>query len=632
MSKVTQQKRDELEKLVEERTLQLTRLNEQLSREITERKKASEQLTLFAQAIQQSGSSIFITDPTGKIEFVNPAFIKNTGFTAEEAIGQNPRIIQSGLTPQHVYEEMWSTILSGDVWHGELLNRNKHGEYYWELVTIAPVRNNNGNTTHFIAVKDNISTLKSTEELYRSIINASPDSICIINVDGTIAFASPVAAQLFGYESEHELIGKGYVEFLAEEERERAAELLRKSIDGTNLPAGEYTGIRKDGSRIYLEINTALIHTANEVVSGIVAVIRDITRRKHEERAQREFSHLLENLNEVSMELSLAKSFDQMCFRAIELGHAKLGFDRLGLWFIDPNDPDYMIGSFGVGEDGSTRDERNIRVRLTPSEVNLKLMSQDLRIYHQENVPLVNQHLEVVGHGEQAGVALWDGNQVIGFLYIDNLLSQQPINERRRDLLQLFGQVIGHQGTIKRAQQEQERLASTDSLTGLFNRRYFFSLANIEFKKALRYGFHLSVIILDADHFKKVNDTYGHSAGDQALRHIAHILKSCQRETDIVARFGGEEFVILLPQTIGEDAIINAERIRVMIEESLLNLNERRIPLTVSLGVAGYSPGDTANHFDLILSNADKALYRAKSNGRNQVVKYHPDYFFDESA
>lgn len=621
-----------LEKQVEERTRDLQALNDQLTREIGERKRTEERLKLFAQAIQQSGSSIFITDTTGKIEFVNPAFVRNTGFSAREALGQNPRIIQSSRTPESVYQDMWNTILDGKIWRGELLNRNKAGEYYWEMVTIAPVRDENGVVAHFVAVKDNISALKEaeenlrkSEERYRSIISASPDNISIIQTDGSVGFASPVAARMFGFASEQEVLGKNFLEFLAEEEHERALQMLQESKAGVAPAPGEFKGKRQNGSKIDLEINTALIHDPDGNISGIVAVLRDVTARKQEERVQKEFSRLLESLNEVSMELSRAKTFDEMCLRAIELGREKLGFDRLGLWFIDPSDQNMMIGSYGVDEFGNIRDERSIRLPMIPVGVNLQLMNRELRIFHREGASLLDQNFKVVGIGEQAGVALWDGNQVIGFLFADNLLYHQPIHERRRELLLLFGQVIGHQGTIKRVQQEQERLASTDPLTGLYNRRYFFSLAHTELKKAIRYELPLSVIILDADHFKKINDSYGHSVGDQALRHVAGILRSSQRETDLVARFGGEEFVILLPQTHPHDAVNSAERIRAMIENSVLNFNGQSIPVTVSLGVAGYLPGTVVSHFDQLLSFADQALYKAKETGRNRVVEYQID-------
>jgi PAS domain S-box-containing protein len=136
------------------------------AREITEQKKYLAELSKLFQAIQQSPMSVVITDRNGVIEYVNPEFTKVTGYTAEEAIGQNPRILNSGRTPPELYAELWNTIAGGGAWRGELLNRRKNGELFWELVSIAPVKE--GETiTNFVAVKEDITNRKETEEQLR---------------------------------------------------------------------------------------------------------------------------------------------------------------------------------------------------------------------------------------------------------------------------------------------------------------------------------------------------------------------------------------------------------------------------------------------------------------------------------
>ncbi|HEU0291761.1 MAG TPA: PAS domain S-box protein [Anaerolineales bacterium] len=131
--------------------------------DITERKQVEEELRKFSRAVEQSASTIVITDPTGCIEYVNPKFTETTGYTFEEALGQNPRMLKSGFTPPEAYERLWKAIISGEEWHGEFLNRKKNGELYWEAVTISPILNERGETTHFIAVKENITERKQNE-------------------------------------------------------------------------------------------------------------------------------------------------------------------------------------------------------------------------------------------------------------------------------------------------------------------------------------------------------------------------------------------------------------------------------------------------------------------------------------
>ena len=133
------------------------------SRDITDRKQVEEQLRKLSRAVEQSASTIVITNTLGQIEYVNPKFTETTGYTAEEVMGKNPRILKSGHTPPEEYGRLWKTITAGEEWHGELLNRKKNGELYWESATISPIFNELKETTHFIAVKEDITERKKNE-------------------------------------------------------------------------------------------------------------------------------------------------------------------------------------------------------------------------------------------------------------------------------------------------------------------------------------------------------------------------------------------------------------------------------------------------------------------------------------
>jgi diguanylate cyclase (GGDEF)-like protein len=163
-----------------------------------------------------------------------------------------------------------------------------------------------------------------------------------------------------------------------------------------------------------------------------------------------------------------------------------------------------------------------------------------------------------------------------------------------------------------------ERLSVTDGLTGLFNRRHFSERIEEEFSKASRYQTPLSVLIMDVDHFKRVNDTYGHQVGDIVLIAVAQILRQSVRETDLIGRYGGEEFVVLLPHTEMEQAVAVAEKIRKAVSEKLIGEMDGKA-VTISIGVAGMD-GVEARNVDDLIRHADGALYRAKEEGRNRVV------------
>ncbi len=128
--------------------------------DITEKKNAEEQLRLLSKSIEQSPVSMVITDANGTIEYINNSFTKTTGYTKEEALGNNPRVLKSGIHDASFYEEMWKTLLSGQPWIGEIQNSKKNGELYWENAIISPILDTNGKITHFLAAKEDITEKK----------------------------------------------------------------------------------------------------------------------------------------------------------------------------------------------------------------------------------------------------------------------------------------------------------------------------------------------------------------------------------------------------------------------------------------------------------------------------------------
>lgn len=170
---------------------------------------------------------------------------------------------------------------------------------------------------------------------------------------------------------------------------------------------------------------------------------------------------------------------------------------------------------------------------------------------------------------------------------------------------------------LRNANQILERLAASDSLTELANRRSFFESATAEVQRAQRYGHPLSLQMLDIDHFKSINDHFGHAAGDEVLRKLASVLRDNLRHNDLAARIGGEEFVVLLPETQLEDAAQHAERLRMAIAALRFPFDQSEHRMTVSIGVAALDTGELSP--DPMLMRADRGLYRAKADGRNRV-------------
>jgi diguanylate cyclase (GGDEF)-like protein len=224
----------------------------------------------------------------------------------------------------------------------------------------------------------------------------------------------------------------------------------------------------------------------------------------------------------------------------------------------------------------------------------------------------------------------------IGTLYIDHFLKfgVDPIALQVATTAQVIVNVLGllfalqlqtyrrksFQAFIdeKDAKEMVAYLANIDPLTKSLTRRHFFSYAESEFMRFKRYQRPMSVMVIDADHFKKINDTYGHHAGDLALRSLSLVAMDHKRTQDMFGRLGGEEFGLLLPETNLQQAFIVGERIQSIWAQTPVNLDGELIHSTVSIGVAEVSPDDKT--FDDLLRRADKMLYKAKGTGRNKVV------------
>ncbi|MGD1806964.1 diguanylate cyclase [Dapis sp. BLCC M126] len=169
---------------------------------------------------------------------------------------------------------------------------------------------------------------------------------------------------------------------------------------------------------------------------------------------------------------------------------------------------------------------------------------------------------------------------------------------------------------LQNALAEVKKLANTDPLTGVLNRRSLFDFAHQEFNRVSRYGPPFSILLMDLDNFKKVNDNYGHQMGDQALCTVVKSIKNTIRNVDFLGRYGGEEFLAILPETYGEQALTLAERIRQMVASNIIKTDKGNLRLSISIGVTSYSIKDQS--LDDMILRADKGVYQAKQEGRNK--------------
>ncbi|MBF0623936.1 MAG: PAS domain S-box protein [Magnetococcales bacterium] len=273
-------------------------------RDITERKSLDMRLRLQAAALRAAANAIFITDASGAIQWVNPAFTTLTGFSEAEALGQNARLLNSGHHDTRFFQAMWQTILAGQVWHGEIRNRKKDGTLYIQESLITPVPAADGTIGHFIAIQQDITQRKQTEEeryLFQQAVEQSPITTVITGLDGTIQYVNPTFCQVTGYTRE-EAIGQNPRLLKTDETDPAVYQDMWRTLAAGQVWRGELLNRKKNDERFWESVLIAPIKDpASGEVTRYMALKEEITQRKRTEAA-------LQAATREAQEANMAKS------------------------------------------------------------------------------------------------------------------------------------------------------------------------------------------------------------------------------------------------------------------------------------------------------------------------------------
>lgn len=390
----------------------------------------------------------------------------------------------------------------------------------------------------------------------------------------------------------------------------------------SDLPSLEVK--REDQGRHY-ELTGSLLKNQHGTYLGRIIVIRDITVRKQVEEMAQQAHQLAEaSANELAILFRLAETLNQTLTpeKALEAGLELVAkqFNAQAGWFLTltQDNKAVLAAAYNIPPylDLAIYKDQAWPLCLCLRETLAGRLENPIRVVNCERLERIKD-LQPSTPRHHLSIPVRAAGEVVG---IFNLVlgENQTYDETEIKLLSAIGDQFG--GAIERARlfREVHKLATTDALTGLNNRRHFFELAELEMARVMRYRHPLSVAMLDVDHFKKINDNYGHLTGDQVLKEVAQICKREVRKIDILGRYGGEEIIILMPETTQLSAQQAMERLRQTIEATSIDSIRGMITATVSIGMASLLEEDTLD-LDKLIDRADQALYQAKKSGRNQV-------------
>jgi diguanylate cyclase (GGDEF)-like protein/PAS domain S-box-containing protein len=470
-----------------------------------------------------------------------------------------------------------------------------------------------------IAVREQAEAaiLLSEEKFYKAF-HSSPDAILISRLrDGRLIEVNDGFTRLSGYSREEALSSSSINLGLWDnpQERERIVAELGKN---RRVREFELAFRNKYGTIVRALYSGEIIDLAGE--AHILSIVRDMSERQRAERLIRSRLRLWEFSASHSVGELMQKALDEI----EDLTGSMIGFYH----FVeaDQNTLSLQAWSTRTLEVFCVAKGKGMHYPISEAGVWVDCVHQRKPVIHNDYASLPHRKGMPEGHAEvvrEVVVPTLQDNRVVAILGVGN----KPTDYDEYDtelvayIADLVWEIVEHKQAeeqIRLLNTQLERMAMTDELTGLTNRRSFYIQGTKEIKRSQRYQTPFSLLMLDLDQFKTINDRFGHEAGDRTLQSIANTLLENIRETDLLARLGGEEFSVMLPNTTAKDAINLAERLRLAVEETRLPIEGQKVNVTVSIGVATYQ--EAISNFEDLLRNADAAMYQAKNQGRNRVV------------
>jgi diguanylate cyclase (GGDEF)-like protein/PAS domain S-box-containing protein len=481
--------------------------------------------------------------------------------------------------------------------------------------------------------------LLESEERHRALFENSPVGIAVAQ-NGYHLYANPAYIRMFGFEDLADIVGMLLADRVVEEARELFTERNRQREQGLAVESRyELLALQKDGTIFPVELDITTINQENGLAT--LLFVQDITVRKRAEETEREQRLLAEGLRDISAAMNRRLDEDQILDSILDNVGKVLANDAVDILLINDKDEVHVVRQMGYANRSDINPPRSVfLIKDIPNFTRMLLTGQPVI------VPDVRTHPDWVPTNEMdwvrsyAGIPIRQAGSVVGFISMNSTSPNFYQSEHFERLAAIADQVAiaftnahlveelrqanvrlkAQLSQIEKLQGELREQAIRDPLTGLFNRRYLLETLTREIDRARRENWPVSVIVIDIDLFKKVNDAYGHKGGDLVLVALGDLLKNNTRVADIACRYGGEEFVIVMPKAYPLVAFERAEQIRIKFEMLRVPYEDVELNATISLGIAVFPLNGTGD--DEVLIRADRALYQAKQAGRNRSILY----------
>lgn len=631
---------------------------------------------VLAAALSSIGSAVVVTDTSGTILWVNEAFATQSGYAFDEAVGATMRILRSGFQEHAYYAELWQTITSGAVWRGDMVERHKDGHFYTVTQTIAPIPDDDGQPAYFLAVHDDVTGLRTSQALFDEAL----DGILLLDDDARCLEANPAMGRLVGCDPA-DLTGMPLSSLLTPEERAgfeaswtrlrhdgqaRHHHRLRHCAGGT--VEVECRAVRDALPGVHLsvlrDVTAARAGEAERLFqSQLLAAVDEAVIATDTHGIVRYCNPAAEGLFACDASRAIQDRVDKVIPLAshVEGGHPLLDAavsrtrwegeidvarpDGTSATLLATCSPYVDEGSELAGVIAVCRDvsdlkaaQRLLRHRASQHAAlaelsRYALTADDLAAVAREAERTVvdllgpqqwqagvvwyadaSSHTPLAPTGADVGAPIGSVGQLRAWTYDPVTLRPED-----REFLRAVASLLDVAVERHKLRADLEHLATHDPLTGLPNRTLFLDRLEQAKARTRRDGGGYAVLLVDLDGFKQINDTHGHHVGDHMLRELGRRLRQTVREADTVARFGGDEFIVLVGDASEPAAAEQAAR---RVRDALtrpIDVGDMGLTVAASIGI---SIGDATTDADDLLRQADAAMYRAKADHRHDVAAH----------